>query len=308
MKRCLMAFGLIALIAFFGSCSKDDSAAVVPPRDYTVQYASEKDSIEKYLKNHYIVSVDAEFNPVFATITDAGTQTSIWDQTVYPLKNKVVTSTNAANNVLYTVYYLTFNQGVGNAPTRGDNVLISYNGMTFDGVSFENTPFPTASFSLGETIEGWQNIIPKFNAGTYVDIPNNPNPATYQDYGAGVMWLPSGLAYYNSPNSSLISAYESLMFTFKLYKAEFVDSDGDGLLNKDEVGWDGDLTSIDTDGDGIYNYLDTDDDGDGYLTATEITIPGTSTGTNNPAQYYSFADIPTCSSGTKRHLDATCHN
>jgi uncharacterized membrane protein len=303
-----MAFGLIALITFFASCKKDDSNAVAPPRDYTVQYASEKDSIEKYLKNHYIVSVDADYNVVFDSIDNPDTQVSIWDQTEYPLQNKIVTSTIETNTVNYTVYYLVFNQGVGDAPTRADNVLIAYRGTTFDEVQFDYAPFPTQTFSLASTIEGWQGIIPLFKSGTYIDIPNSPDPATYQDYGAGAMFLPSGLAYYNSPTSSLISAYEPLIFTFKLYKTEYVDSDLDGLLNKYEVGPDGDLNSLDTDGDGIFNYLDTDDDGDGYLTKLEITIPGTGTSLSNPAQYYSFDDIPTCDSGIKRHLDATCHN
>ena len=303
MKRYFVAFGLFALITFAASCKKDDGDTVAPPRDYAVQYASEKDSIEKYLKNHYIVSVDEDFNVILDSIDSPGTQTSIWDQTEYPLQSKIVKSTNTANLPEYTVYYIMLNQGVGDAPTRGDNVLISYRGSTLSDVQFDYQPFPQTSFSLATTIEGWQNIIPLFKAGIYVDVPGSPDPANYENYGAGIMFLPSGLGYYNAPTSALIPTYGSLVFSFKLYAVQYVDSDSDGLLNRYEMDSNGDLVGIDTDGDGIPNYLDNDDDGDGYLTRTEITIPNT-----NPAQYYEFGSIPTCTEGgSQRHLDASCH-
>lgn len=303
MKRFLTALGLFALITFYASCEKDDGNAPAPPRDYTEQYAAEKDSIENYLKTHYIASVDEDYNVSLLPITNESEQTSIWDQTQYPLLSKLVTSIDANNTPEYTVYYLVLNEGVGNMPTRADNVMVAYRGFTFDDTEFDYRPFPEFS-SLANTIEGWQEIIPMFKSGVYVDVPNSPDPPQYTDYGAGVMFIPSGLAYYNAPTTVLISAYEPIAFSFKLYDVNYVDSDGDGILNKDERIGDGDVFDMDTDGDGTPDYLDTDDDGDGIGTRTEITIPNTS----NPVQYYSFENIPTCPNGTvKKHLDASCY-
>jgi len=305
MNRYFKAFALVSLITLAASCKKDDDATV-PIRDYTEQYATEKADIEEYLHTHYM-TVDENYNADFQAIPEGGTQVSIWDQTEYPLMSKQVQSLDEDNAPLYTVYYLVFNPGGGDQPTRADNVVVAYRGTVLDGTQFDYNPFPSSALALGSTIEGWQEIIPLFKGGTYVDVPNSPNPPGFENYGAGVMFLPSGLAYYSSSPSSLISAYDSMIFTFKLYSVEYLDSDGDGLQNRYEIDGVTDIARYDTDGDETPNYLDADDDNDGYPTKTELTISGTGVGNNNPAQYYAFENIPTCTSGTKRHIDATCH-
>lgn len=311
MKRFLKAFTLIALISFLASCKKDDDNAVAPPRDYHEQYASEKDSILKYLKTHYIKSVDAEYNIVLDSITETNPHTSIWEQTEYPLDSITVNLSRLAgyygtkNTVDYKVYYIKLNQGVGNKPTRGDDVLVAYRGTRLDDTQFDYNPYPQSLLSMTGVVEGWQEVLQLFNAGTYISEPNSPNPPRYENYGAGVMFLPSGLGYYNQSSGSL-GAYQSMVFTFKLYGVNYTDADGDGILNKDEYDTDPtlDLGMIDTDGDHIPNYLDADDDGDGVSTRLEIKMPN-----SVPATYYSFENIPTCTGGSKkRHLDPNCYN
>jgi len=311
MNHFLKALGLIAFITFFVACKKDDDVSIAPPRDYTVQYASEKDSIEKYLKNHYMVVDTETFDVTFDSIRSTGPQVSIWDQTDYPLRNKVVT----LNEVQYTIYYLSLREGVGKAPSRGDNVLVQYKGSLLDDTQFEFQPFPQTSSSLYGTIEGWQEIIPLFKDGIYVDEPDSPNPPEYQDYGAGVMFLPSDFAYYNSATGD-IPAYSPLIFSFKLYAVQYTDLDGDTILNKDEIGSATDILYNDTDGDGIPDYLDVDDDGDGFNTKTELEKYNYSNPASPnvgvpyvPAQYYSFDDaafLPCSASGIKPYLDPTC--
>jgi FKBP-type peptidyl-prolyl cis-trans isomerase FkpA len=311
MNRFLKAFCLIALITFFASCKKDDDdVKVVPPRPYGEQYARENDSIEKYLKNHYI-EVDAEYNTQIIALPSDGSKTSIWEQKTYELKSKMVNS----NEVDYKVYYLVLNQGGGEAPTRGDNVLIAFRGTTLKNVQFDYSPFPQTAASLTGVIEGWQEIVPMFNTGTYVDIPDNPDPAQFEDYGAGVMFIPSGLAYYNSPTTNLISAYDPLVFSFKLYALEYTDLDGDGILNKDETVAGTDIKNYDTDADGTPNYLDVDDDGDGFPTRYEIRkyVGDRATVKDplvplSPEELYKVGEIPTCDgSTTPIHLDAACN-
>lgn len=297
MNRISKAFCLVSLLTIFAACKKDDGPNVAPPRDYAVQYATEKVEIEDYLKTHYM-TVDANLDVVFAKIGAGETHTSIWDQTQYPLQSKIVNS----NDVDYTVYYIVLNQGIGDSPTRGDNVLTAYRGILLDGTQFDYTPFPQTQSPLISSIEGWQEIIPLFKTGEYIDIPNSPDPPSFQNFGAGVMFLPSGLGYYNS-GRGLISAYDSLIFTFKLYDLEYTDIDADGILNKDETVPGTDLNDYDTDGDGLPNYKDSDDDGDGYFTKDEIRIPN-----SDPVEYYEFDAIPICNGGTlKKHLDPSCH-
>lgn len=315
MNRFLKAFGLIAFIAFFASCKKDDDN-IVPPRDFAVQYASEKDSIEKYLKNHYISDVDANFNVFFDSITEPG-QVSIWDQTTYPLQHKLVKSTNENNTVEYTVYYLNLRQGVGNAPTRADRILIAYRGWRLDDVQFDYSPFPQSPMSLYTDVyvEGWKNILPLFNAGSYTDSPDNPDPANFDDYGVGVMFIPSGLAYYNT-GSGLIGAYDPIVFSFKLYAVTYDDTDGDGILNKDELEYDAagnpiaaDIFYVDTDNDDIPNFLDDDDDGDGFSTRLETRIPVPVDSEDTTPQYYDVNDPAlTTVNGLKVYLDPEVHS
>jgi hypothetical protein len=100
------------------------------------------------------------------------------------------------------------------------------------------------------------------------DTPGEP--VSYNNFGAGVMFIPSGLGYYNIATTT-IPAYAQLMFEFKLYKVQRSDNDSDGILSNDEdLNGNGIFTDDDTDGDGIYNFVDSDDDGDGYLTRNEI--------------------------------------
>ena len=297
MNRFLKVLCLLFFVAMVTACKDDDSTKVAPPRDYGVQYITEKADIENYLKSHYISGVDDEFNINFAALPLDGTQTSIWDQTEYPLQNKIVNS----NSVDYTVYYLMLNQGTGGSPSRYDNIRAAYRGTTLpEGTQFDYMPFPQGYSSLTGAIEGWQEIIPLFQQGTYIDN-GGPDPARFENYGAGAMFLPSGLAYYNTiPEGTSLGTYVSMIFTFKLYQFEFADNDADGILTKDETVPGTDPADYDTDGDGIANYLDTDDDNDGVPTLTEIKNPA---GGN-----YSFDEIPVCPGGTvKRHLDVTCH-
>ena len=61
-------------------------------------------------------------------------------------------------------------------------------------------------FQLESVVAGWGEIIPLFKTGTF-DTSAGPNPSTFSNFGAGVMFLPSGLAYYEQMPSSLIPSY-----------------------------------------------------------------------------------------------------
>lgn len=310
---------LLAGIAIV-SCNKkdDDEVVVTPVRDYAEQYKADNDSIEKYLKNNYIKNVTADFEITFEKITNPATQVSIWDQTVYPLEHRDVYN----RDVNYRVYYLTLRKGTGEAPCNFDSITVSYTGSLLTGTQFDSSYGLPRNLDLdiytttGGAIEGWGEIIPKFRVGT----PNTPGPdgtITYDNYGAGVMFLPSGLAYYASSPSG-IPAYSPLLFTFKLLALKRVDSEynvsngskvtvGDGVLTyQEDINGDGYVYDHrdkvrfpnmpkelidDTDGDGIPDFYDFDDDGDGYTTRYEVTKPAGAPVTGI-SKYYPFDPIP----------------
>lgn len=314
---------MIGVVSLF-SCSKNDTAATEPLRDYAVQYASDNTDIEEYLKTNYITVVS---HPGFIDDQDisivkipvGGTQISIWDQTTYELKSRNV----SLHDITYKMYYLVLRTGTGIAPCNVDGILTSYKGEYLDRVitsgattltstPFEEVKYPQQMLSLFTVIPGWSEIFPQFKTGTYTS--NTDGTVTHNDFGAGVMFIPSGLAYY-AAGSGIIPSYAPLVFSFKLYEIQRLDHDNDGIPSyQEDVNGDGYMRVLatgvvnpdDTDGDGIPNFADVDDDADGYGTKIEIKNPAT-------GMSYPFGDIPSCDGNTtdpariKKHLDKNCH-
>lgn len=307
MNRFLKVISSVALVVFFAACNKnDDSVTIEPPRNPVLQYQVEKPLIEEYLQTHYIASVDANFNVDIQPMPEnPTTEISLWDdQETYPLQSKPVT----LSGVDYTLYYIVLREGVNENPTLYDQIKVAYNGSLLDRRVFDSDPFPQSYLPLQSTIAAWREILPLFKSGNYVDIPGSPDPATYQGYGAGLLFTPSGLGYYNAAkvtnNNFTIPSYSPLVFSFKLYDVDWIDHDNDGIYTRFETIDGVDPANYDTDGDGIPNYLDVDDDNDTILTRAEIRIPG-----SNPVAYYDFENIPDCNgglTGTKKHLDPAC--
>ena len=310
---------LLAGISFV-SCSKkdDDEVVITPLRDYATQYKADNDSIVKYLKTNYIIVTNSPGNPqdqdvVIKKIVPGDGNVSIWDQKTYVLDTRDVYS----NDVTYKVYYLTLRKGVGSSPTNTDKIVASYSGNLLNGTVFDTSNNNQVVFNLfpyaveKTVIEGWSEIFPKFKTGTSSTDSNGV--ITYSGFGAGVMFLPSGLAYYGDVKDA-IPAYSPIVFSFKLYDLQRMDNEvstsangdrlvvGDGIpdyledLNGDGYLYDFGINKTkypnppagladDTDGDGISDFLDLDDDGDGFTTRFEITKPATEVGIVNGINY-----------------------
>lgn len=334
MKNIFKTFYFVLIGFTIVSCNKsDDSTTEV--RDYTEQYQKDLAIIEDFLQNHYMEvtnnpgGVDDQ-NVTFTAIPAGGTQTSIWNQTTYPLQVHYVKK----HDITYKMYYLQLRQGSGatsQSPCNVDQVLPAYNGkyLYTDATTnkskfaqFEESLNPQTYFSLTNVVTGWSEIFPKFKTGSYV--ANTDGTISYFDFGAGVMFIPSGLAYFSASTGS-IPAYSPLIFSFKLFEIKREDQDSDGIpsyledLSTVTVNSDGTETIVngvpdgyvrilatgvtnpdDTDGDGRPNYLDIDDDGDNFTTLSEIKNPLT-------GESYPFNEIPTCSDGKKKHLSNVCH-
>ena len=314
---------LITTVSLF-SCSKEDAVTIPPPRDYAEQYKTDIADIEEYLKKNYITVVNhsgfVDDQNVTITKIDAG-QPSIYsylNATTFP---KLLSRNVSQNNITYTLYYLVLREGIGTSPCNVDGVLTSYKGdylsrdattKVLSATKFEEVIYPQSMLSLFSVITGWSETFPQFKTGTYTT--NADGTGVHKDFGAGVIFIPSGLAYYNTGAGS-IPSYSPLVFSFKLYGLERLDQDNDGILSYQED-LDGDkyvktlatgvVNADDTDKDGFPNFLDVDDDGDNYTTKLEIKNPAT-------GLPYSFDLIPDCAGNVanptriKKHLDKNCH-
>ncbi|MBP2282803.1 hypothetical protein H4V97_001121 [Flavobacterium sp. CG_23.5] len=313
---------LITTLSLF-SCSKNDTATVEPLRDYAIQNTSDMTVIEEYLNTNYITVTNNPGAPddqdvVFTKIPVGGSQPSVMsykNNTGFP---KLLSKDVVLNNITYNLYYLVLREGVGESPCNVDGVLASYKGNFLEQIStsgvttltttqFEEVKYPQQMLSLFSTIVGWGETFPQFKTGDK-PILNADGTVSFTNFGAGVMFIPSGLAYYAS-GSGTIPAYVPLVFSFKLYEIQRLDQDGDGIPSYlEDINGDryvralatGVVNPDDTDGDGIANFVDVDDDGDNYTTKLEIKNPATGIA-------YPFASIPTCTSGKKNYLDPTCH-
>lgn len=317
---------LITTLVLF-SCSKNDTPTYEPPRDYKAQYDVDIADIEDYLKTNYITVVN---HPGFVddqnvTITKIdGAQPSIMsylNATTYP---KLLSREVSIHNIIYKLYYLVLRLGVGTSPCNVDGVMTSYRGdylsrdattKALSTTKFEEVIYPQTFFDLFTVIRGWKEIFPQFKTGSYTI--NADGTVAHYDFGAGLMFIPSGLGYYNN-GSSEIPAYSPLVFSFKLFELQRIDDEGNGLrgtvgfvptpdgipsyqedLNGDGYVWttgelpSGAVNPDDTDKDGIPDFLDVDDDGDNYTTRLEITKPaGTNSGLSAYFPYDPIVDNP----------------
>lgn len=331
-----VTFYFIVSIAslFLFSCTKTDPIAeITPPRAYADQYKTDIADIEEYLKANYITVVDhpgfVDDQNVTINKLDADHTVSIWNQTKYQLKFREV----SLHDIVYKLYYLVLRPGIGESPTNVDGVFAAYRGDYLQRIAattttpiipsyisatkFEETKFPQSFFSLYSTVPGWGETFPQFKKGTYTT--NADGSISYNDFGAGVIFLPSGLGYYNRGAGS-IPSYAPLVFSFKLYEIQRLDQDNDGILSyQEDLNGDGYMYDYrntviyptspedairyadDTDKDGIPNVFDSDDDGDNYTTKLELKKPDET--------YHTFETVPSCSgsaAGVKRYLTANC--
>jgi FKBP-type peptidyl-prolyl cis-trans isomerase FkpA len=275
---------LLAVSLF--SCKSDSGSSIPPPRDYAEQYATEIIIIEEYLATHFLDGNG--YNANISKIPEGGSQQPLSEHPdlMYKIVNK--------HDIEYKLYYLKQNEGINERPSHVDSIYVSYKGWLVDGTLFDSSP-NSNWLTLDGVIEGWTQVFPEFKTGEY-----DSSSDTFNNSGAGLVFIPSGLGYYNTTRPK-IAAYSPLVFSFNLNTLRYRDHDRDGIQSRFEVENLGDdPRQYDTDGDGIPNYLDIDDDGDGFTTKGEIT--------DENGDIYPFDEIPTCPGGTlKKHLDPSCH-
>jgi len=319
MNRFLKYTCIAALAISLWSCKKDDDVEIEPVRERQEVYNDNISKIETFLKTNSI-TIENENDIKFDSIAENNSNT-IWNQTLYPLQYIEVKNDDRTSNkvdglindpVTYKLYYLVINEGGGETPITIDNVFTKYTGFTLNQNIFDKnnlgfwSGFPTTDYTPSSVVSGYRQILTKIKTATSI-TENNDGTLTYNNPGRVIVFIPSGLGYFNSARLD-IPGYSPIIFDITLVSKMHADHDNDGLLSiYEDPNNNGDYWDDDTDGDGIPNFLDLDDDGDGYTTREEITYEIEEGGVM-VQKLYDFEDIPNCDNGTiKKHLDKNCH-
>lgn len=286
-KRILL---LTLIFVAVWSCKKDDGndIEVTPPRllsEVTVENDAE---IQAYLKTHFYnyedfqepIEEGFDFRITIDTIAGANAdKRSLFEDA----QTKVINISSSdlgldagEIDVPHTLYYVVAREGVGENPTPVDSVYLKYQGMRLDGHIFDSRLGTPVWFDMqgsgvsgnSGVIKGFKEGMPQFKSGGEI-IENGDGTFTVTGTGVGLIFMPSGIAYFSG--SAPGQTYAPLIFEVNLMATNTADHDRDGVNTiLEDLDNDGNLFNDDTDEDGIPNYLDTDDDGDGILTKNEI--------------------------------------
>ena len=294
MNRILIVIGLLI---FLGSCKKDDNSDIItiPPRSLSEVALEDDAEIRAYLQTHFYnyeefnnPPADFDYQIVLDTIEGANA-----DKT--PLLDMVSSSVISVSSdefalpeeetVNHTLYYLVAREGTGVNPSFADSTFVRYKGSLLDGITFDGSLQTPIWFDLGalqgplQGARGFSEGMPNFKTGGNI-IDNGDGTVTVEDYGIGLIIMPSGLGFFNTAQTG-IEAYSPLVFTIDLFTYNEADHDNDGVPSyQEDVDGDGYLYNDNTDAQAeedagvtlrFSNFLDQDDDQDGTLTRDEIS-------------------------------------
>ncbi len=270
-------FPILLVLLIIISCRKEDNGPdQVPVRDRGEEAITATQEIEEYLQTHFynyeeFDNPPANFDYIIKFDTIAGTNS---DKT--PLIDQVSFKTvqdRVDEDVTYKLYYLKALQGEGESPDFPDITILTYEGSLLNGELFDTAVNPVR-FDLTQIVNGLQDGLVEFNAASVGPIDNGDGTVSYENFGVGAVFIPSGLGYFvEPPPSSNIPLYGQLIFTFKLYEREVGDQDNDGVISiLEDINGNGLEEDDNTDGDFLLDFVDPDDDNDGKLTRDEIII------------------------------------
>lgn len=273
---------VLCVLISFTACKKDsvDDVVVIPPRDRGEQQIADNESIVKYLNTHYynVSDFDGNTNPKIKDlkILELETGETLPDGNTL-LMGAVETKTTDFGGASYKYYILRLNQGGGEgSPTFADRIRVVYEAFLLNGTVVDDNKIIPSEFDLVTevVVSGWRRVFPEFNVAENF-VENNDGTIDYVNSGVGVMFLPSGLAYFSNAQPG-VPAYSPLFFKFELLEYSENDHDNDGVPSwMEDRNGDGEFfttaedKSDDTDGDGKLNIVDNDDDNDGVPTLRE---------------------------------------
>lgn len=282
-------FALLIMLIAVWSCKNDDDigAIAVPPRLLSEVAIEDDAELQEYFQTHFYnyeafenPPADFDFKIVIDTIAgDNADKRPLLNEVTLTSQPIKVSSSDFGldgdeNDIPHKLYFLVAREGVGAIPTVGDNTVLRYEGSLLNGTLFDGASTPVL-FYPPTLIRGFGTGITGFGTGDDI-IENGDGTLDFGNYGIGVIFIPSGLAYFNGrgPGGDL-PQYANLIFTIdNLSVEENTDFDNDGVPSiLEDLNGDGNLNNDNTDQDAAPNHADSDDDGDGTLTIDEDLEP-----------------------------------
>ncbi len=284
---------LIILAVAISSCNNDEeiTVALEPPRPLSEVFSEDEAELQQYFSTHFynyeeFQNPQAGFDFVIKIDTLAGdnsNKTSLKDSPSFGFKTLTVTSNQVgidnSESIEHKIYYIIARQGVGPSTTFADSTYVDYEGSLLNGTVFESSRSPIW-FDLTRNIPGFYHGITSLKAGSGF-IENGDGTVNVLDYGIGVIFIPSALAYYaRGSESGNIPPYSPIIFKLNLYAVNQSDHDRDGIPSYlEDLNGNGRLNDDNTNSDQerppaqfIPNFFDPNDDGDNKLTRDEIII------------------------------------
>ncbi|MDG1263329.1 MAG: peptidylprolyl isomerase, partial [Flavobacteriaceae bacterium] len=225
---------LVILIFFLSSCDSDNNSAAVETNDYSEQLKIDNALLVDYLSSHFynyedfprseneIVSIEID------TISgDNANKIPLIDQ----VQQISVPLTDANNEIInHTLYYIVAQQGseLERKPAIVDSTYVAYKGELLSGYKFDERVSPVW-FDNASVVSGFRYGLQYFAPGTY--SVNESGIIRFQDFGQGIIFMPSGLGYYAS-GLAAIPNYSPLVFSVSVYTTNESDHDNDGILSK----------------------------------------------------------------------------
>ena len=189
-------FFILAVSIGIFSCGNDDNDAAF---DAAKQALEDDTTLIKYLQTHYLNEADG------GLWTIKNGESSLMDDVRLGVQN--VTH----NDVNYKLYYFVENEGATISPSKVDSIYYKYTGMLLDSTVFDASADSKFSWNIlfdsisgRGFIPGWQYGFTNFKGGNLVVYEDES--FDFEDYGKGILFIPSGLAYGNlgSPNKTII--------------------------------------------------------------------------------------------------------
>lgn len=287
-KKAILAMAVSLLILSCGS--DDDSGIMVAPLRPLSEVALENDtSIQEYLQTHFYnyeafenPPANFDFKVQLDTIAGVNSDKRPLIDDIQSITIEVPSSEfgfETEEKVPHTLYYLIARQGSGSFPSFADSTYVKNEGSLLNGSLFDGTADYTWQY-LPFFLKGYSQGISKFRSGGQI-IANPDGTTEITDAGIGVIFIPSGLAYFDGATGG-IPAYSPLIFKLSVgLHIPDTDYDNDGVPSYlEDLNGDGNLANDNTDADlertlrtALFpNHVDPDDDGDGILTRDEIII------------------------------------
>lgn len=297
-NACLLTMAVLGI----WSCGDDDDpiGEVVPPRLMSEVAAEDDAEILAFLSTHFYnyeefqtPPADFDYKIRFDTIAGENAnkvsilESGMLDGVEFITETISVASSDFGRSdgedVDHKLYVLVARQGSEDGmPTIGDNAILRYEGSLLDGNEFDASTNQPVRFNLSGVVRGFGNGVEYFQTGMG-PIENGDGTISYEGFGIGAIFIPSGLGYFdqNAPGGR-IPSYSPIVFKIDAFAyEEDTDFDGDGIPSiLEDLDGNGNLNDDNTDGDtepfGVFlaNYNDTDDDNDGILTIDEIELDG----------------------------------